>query len=364
MTEEHRETASVGYVFVDDTGQEHGPFEAEVLQAMAQCGEFHANNYVRHSHEQEWHLASDLAWLGFASSAEASTETVVNQSPSNGRLSPAAIVGIVIGVVILIIIIATSGGKNGDGAKPSNVSQLQLVNHYEDMRKASERLNQGIYNGDHLVVIASWTNFADAWEAIANDAVSLHQLDDDQMLEKREELSDYVGKTRGLNLQNIKRKNPALARRLSSAEFFAKCERQEDRISKSHMQCLEIIKKLVTKRERAFGQLGEFCKSLCWYNQEWGGTFPIKDGLIDWDLLVDYFDEEMSRDEMFVDPWDQEIGFTWLDYKRDVTQLPEERKKGDYFEIQFTSYGADGTPGGQGDAADVIVGCGCAFTAH
>ena len=69
-------------------------------------------------------------------------------------------------------------------------------------------------------------------------------------------------------------------------------------------------------------------------------------------------------DEMFVDPWGQEIGFTWLDYKRDVTQLPEERKKGDYFEIQFTSYGADGTPGGQGDAADVIVGCGCAFTAH
>ena len=138
MTEEHRETASVGYVFVDDTGQEHGPFEAEVLQAMAQCGEFHANNYVRHSHEQEWHLASDLAWLGFASSAEASTETAVNQSPSNGRLSPAAIVGIVIGVVILIIIIATSGGGGGSGPQAivskmkSSVTQIHAAATNED----------------------------------------------------------------------------------------------------------------------------------------------------------------------------------------------------------------------------------------
>ena len=175
-----------GYIYVDDAGVQHGPFDGQALQAMAQQGQLHANTYVRHTNETEWSLASTWPWLGFAAApAVAATGAGGSAQMSQAwrnlaqrtNLSQGTLLGIVIGIVVIIalVIVFMSGGGGPKNAVTS-------------MESARAAMLVAIRQGDANGMLDGLEHFVDTME----DFVGMRNKFDEMPKDKQDELAEEL----------------------------------------------------------------------------------------------------------------------------------------------------------------------------
>ncbi|MDG2055504.1 MAG: DUF4339 domain-containing protein [Phycisphaerales bacterium] len=88
-----------GYIYVDDSGAQHGPVTVKQLRALVKAGRIKPNNYVRHSNDQQWTLASDLQIPGVHA---ATAVTLDNHGQGSDQSGGRGLTGVLFGVFFWI----------------------------------------------------------------------------------------------------------------------------------------------------------------------------------------------------------------------------------------------------------------------
>ncbi|MCH2161674.1 MAG: GYF domain-containing protein [Phycisphaerales bacterium] len=352
------------FFYMDDSGNQHGPLDRSGLAAMVELGDIHAATRVKSAESSKWVLAGSVDWLGL-SPATASPAQIPGIPGVDGSvpINPVMIkIGAGVAAALLLLIVVASISGNGSAGRSEGdgnaIDQEQLAGHYQAMKASFDLFNEGIEEGDRDAVLKGWTEYTDAWEGVASEAAAFELLPDELIEEKREELNKYLRVTPIITMKYIKRLNPPLARTLDTPEYYAKCERQYDRLFDARMSCNELMESLKTRSETmriaTSSNLRHLVTAVSSYSRDWRGEVPLKDGQVDWDMIVDYMPEGVTVDEAFQDYWGNPIKFTFLDYRGDEIESVAEWKVG-HFGWRATSYGADGRPGGEGLDRDIVL---------
>ncbi|MDG2055503.1 MAG: DUF4339 domain-containing protein [Phycisphaerales bacterium] len=198
-----------GYIYVDDSGVQHGPFDGQALQAMAQQGQLHANTYVRHTNETEWSLASTWPWLGFAAApAVAATGAGGSAQMSQAwrnlaqrtNLSQGTLLGIIIGIVVIIalVIVFMSGGGGPKGAVNS-------------MQAASTAITRAVQSGDANGMIDGLEHLVEGMEQLAKMKDQIEAMPTEEQMKFAGEL---MGSMAGLQSMAQLQSNPQMAQEM------------------------------------------------------------------------------------------------------------------------------------------------------
>lgn len=198
-----------GYIYVDDAGVQHGPFDGPTLQTMAQQGQLHANTYVRHTTEAEWSLASTWPWLGFAAApavaaAGAGGSAQISQAWRNlaqrTNLSPGTLLGIVIGIVVIIVLVIVFMG--GGGGPKSAVNSMQA---------ASAAMSSALQRGDASGMLDGLEHLVEGMEQLAKMKDQIEAMPTDKQMEFAGEL---MGSMAGLQSMAQMQSNPQMAQEM------------------------------------------------------------------------------------------------------------------------------------------------------